>query len=138
MVCHVPHSENKLGTSSPTVAPRPLPLSRGGIGIYTILFIKFAESLSERIVHIFRIRRCQMNFFQRNMRFYRQFRVPPVRTIHRFFRVFRVFRGLFFVGSQMENGTIVSGLIDKIYPQRNADRRRFFDPGLSLKNNSFP
>jgi hypothetical protein len=72
------------------------------------------------------------------MRFYRQFRVAPGKTIHSFFRVFRVFRGLFFVNSQMENGNIASGLIDKIDPQRNADQRRFSDPGLWLKNHSFP
>jgi hypothetical protein len=67
------------------------------------------------------------------MRFFRQFRVAPGKMMHRFFRVFRVFRGLFFVRSQMENGTIASGLIDKIDPQRNADRRRFSDPGRCIK-----
>jgi hypothetical protein len=72
------------------------------------------------------------------MRFYRQFRVAPWKTIHRFFRVFRVFRGLFFVDSQMENGTIASGLIDKSDPQRNADQRRFSNPGVCIKTNAFP
>ena len=55
-----------------------------------------------------------------------------------FFRVFRVFRGLIFVGSQMENGNSASGLIDKIYPQRNADPHRFSDPGLGVKTNAVP
>jgi hypothetical protein len=58
------------------------------------------------------------------MRFYRQFRVAPGKTMHRFFRVVRVFRGLFFVGLQMENGKSASGLIDKSDPQSNADQRR--------------